>query len=356
MMGTTASQSTRRWPIRHLLATVALLLTAVGCAETGQPPPPASSPAPSPTTSVGTGRGVITDVSARVQPSVVKILTNGGNGSGVAYTADGLILTNEHVVHGSLAVQVSFADGQRVPGTVRATDAITDLALVQVDRTGLPAARFQPQLPAVGDLVIVIGSPLGFENSVTAGIVSGLHREIPGSAAETQALVDLIQTDAPISPGNSGGVVLDADGEVVGISEAYIPPQLGAVSLGFAIPAATATDVAEQLKRTGRVQHAFAGLAPASITRQLAAQLRLPTTDGAIVAAVVPGGPAATAGLRPGDIITAVDDAATRTPEEFLGALRRRGPGDTITVTFRRGDGSEQHARLVLTDRPAMSQ
>jgi S1-C subfamily serine protease len=353
----TASRRTGRWPIRHLLAATALLLTASGCAGTARPPSPASSaPASSSTASVGAGRGVITAVSARVQPSVVKILTNGGNGSGVAYTADGLILTNEHVVHGSPVVQVSFADGQRVPGTVRATDAITDLALVQVDRTGLPAARFQPQLPAVGDLVIVIGSPLGFENSVTAGIVSGLHREIPGSAAETQALVDLIQTDAPISPGNSGGVVLDADGEVVGISEAYIPPQVGAVSLGFAIPAATATDVAEQLKSTGRAQHAFAGLAPAPITPQLAAQLRLPTTDGAIVAAVVPGGPAATAGLRPGDIITAVDDASTRTPEEFLGALRRRAPGDTVTVTFRRGAGSEQHARLVLTDRPAMSQ
>jgi len=204
----------------------------------------------------------VPDIAVRVQPSVVTVLVEGGNGSGVVYSADGLILTNEHVVRGNEQVQIAFADGQRVAGVVEATDPVTDLALVEVRRRDLPAAKFDTALPRVGSLAVVLGSPLGFQNTVTAGVISGLHREIPGSAAQSQSLVDLIQTDAPISPGNSGGAVVDADGEVIGISEAYIPPQAGAVALGFAIPAATAVDVADQLQKTGRARHAFAGLAP----------------------------------------------------------------------------------------------
>ncbi|MBO0850312.1 MAG: trypsin-like peptidase domain-containing protein [Pseudonocardia sp.] len=346
-----AQPSRARWHGYLRVALVALLLGLVGCAGPAAPARPSA-----PGTPPQAGPGVIADVAARTEPSVVKILTSGGNGSGVVYGADGLVLTNEHVVRGAPALQVAFADGQRVPGTVRAEDAVTDLALVQVSRTGLPAARFQPRLPVVGELAIVIGSPLGFENSVTAGIVSGLHREIPGSTAETQALVDLLQTDAPISPGNSGGAVFNSAGEVIGISEAYIPPQVGAVSLGFAIPSATATDVAEQLKNTGRVRHAFAGFQPMSITPQVAAQLRLATTDGVIVAAVVPGGPAAQANLRPGDIVTGVDADQIRSPEDFVAALRRRGPGDTITLTVRSAGGAERRARLTLAERPALSE
>jgi serine protease DegQ len=332
------------------------LLLAAACttAPTTAPaaaPPTTSAPAPAP----GGSLADVPAVSAQLLPSVVKILTVGGNGSGVVYTADGLVLTNEHVVRGSPTVQIGFADGRRHPGTVRATDVVTDLALVQAERRDLPVARFQPGLPVVGALAIAIGSPLGFENSVTAGVVSGLHREIPGTAAETQALVDLIQTDAPISPGNSGGALVNARGEVIGISEAYIPPQAGAVSIGFAIPAATAIDVAEQLRTTGRARHAFAGLEPTQITPQIAAQLNLPGTDGVIVAATVPGGPAANAGVQPGDLILAVDAQPTRRPEDFLGALRRRAPGDTITVSVRGTDGRERTTQLTLTDRAAFS-
>ncbi|NIH82178.1 S1C family serine protease [Amycolatopsis viridis] len=334
------------WRVRvPAAAGAAVLLLLASCTS----PTPAPQP-PSPQVTAG-----VVGVASQAQPRVVKILTPGGNGSGVVYTADGLILTNEHVVRGASAVQVAFADGQRLGGTVRAADAVTDLALVAVSRTGLPPARFQAALPQTGELLIVIGSPLGFENSVTAGVVSGLHREIPGSAVETQALVDLIQTDAPISPGSSGGGVFNAGGEVVGISEAYIPPQAGAVSLGFAIPAATAVDVAEQLRTTGRARHAFAGLEPAQLTPQIAAQLRLSRSDGVIAAAIVPGGPAATAGLRPGDVITRVDDAVVATPEEFLVQLRRRDPGQVITLTFHGPDGRDVSASLTLTDRPGLS-
>jgi S1-C subfamily serine protease len=235
-------------------------------------------------------------------------------------------------------------------------DAVTDLALVQVDRRSLPAARFQSRLPTVGSLAVVVGSPLGFQNTVTAGIISGLHREIPGSAAESQALVDLIQTDAPISPGNSGGAVANAAGEVVGISEAYIPPQAGAVAIGFAIPAATVIDIAGQLQRSGRARHAFAGLEPAAITPQIASQLRLGSTDGMIVAGVVTNGPADQAGLRPGDIVTAIDSQRINTPEDFISALRQHGPGDTVTLKVHRPGESEREVRLTLVDHPATSQ
>jgi serine protease DegQ len=300
----------------------------------------------------GAGSAQIPDIAARLQPSVVTIFVGQGLGSGVVYTADGLILTNEHVVRGATAVQVGFADGSRVAGTVRATDAVTDLALVQADRTNLPVPKYQTILPRIGDLAVVIGSPLGFENTVTAGIVSGLHREIPGSAAEGQSLVELLQTDAAISPGNSGGAVVNGAGEVIGVSEAYIPPSAGAVSLGFAIPAATVVDVAEQLRTNGRAEHAFAGIEQAPITPQIANQLGLPNTDGAVVLSVVRAGPADQAGMRPGDVLTAFDGKPVRTPEDFLAALRPHRPGDVVTATVRRGTQTQQLS-LTLAGRPA---
>jgi S1-C subfamily serine protease len=159
----------------------------------------------------------------------------------------------------------------------------------------------------------------------------------------------------PISPGNSGGALLNGAGEVVGLSEAYIPPTAGAVSIGFAIAAATVLDVADQLQRTGRPSHAFAGLAPANITPDIAAQLGLPNTEGVIVSGVVPGGPAATAGLRPGDVVLSVDGQPTRSPEDFLAALRPHKPGDTVTLTLRDTDRAERDIKVTLTDRPATS-
>lgn len=351
------------WRIRVAAVGTTLALALVSGCTAGDSRSDQPSPTPSPTASVGGGAGQpsvpstggleqVPGVAARLEPSVVTVLVDGGQGSGVVYSKDGLILTNEHVVRGNTTTEIAFADGQRVAGRVKATDAVTDLALVQAERQNLPAATFQQQLPTVGSLAVVIGSPLGFEGSVTAGVISGLHREIPGSASQGQSLVDLIQTDAPISPGNSGGAVINAAGEVIGISEAYIPPQTGAVSLGFAIPAATAVDIAHQLNEDGRAEHAFAGLVPAPITEEIAAQLGLGSTDGVIVADVTSGGPAAKAGLQPGDVITAVDGEPTATPEDFLGVLRPHRPGDTLTLTVHRPGQAERKVELTVIDRP----
>lgn len=310
---------------------------------TAQPTPPTPGQATAgQAPGVPQGPADIPSIVSNVQPSVVTIFTNGGLGSGVVYSADGLILTNEHVVRGYTDVEVAFADGRRVAGTVRATDAISDLALVEAKRTGLPVAKFQSGLPRIGELAVVIGSPLGFENTATAGIISGLHREIPGSAASSQSLVDLIQTDAAISPGNSGGALVNGRGEVIGISEAYIPPQSGAVALGFAIPAATAVKVADQLREDGTADHAFIGLTLGEITPQIAERLGLPDTRGALALAVPDGGPAAKAGIRPGDVLVKLDGEELASPEDLLAALRARSPGQTVTVEFRRGTATQE--------------
>ncbi|MGM0929914.1 MAG: S1C family serine protease [Actinomycetota bacterium] len=293
----------------------------------------------------------IPEIVENVQPSVVTVFTDGGVGSGVVYSADGLILTNEHVVGDNPEVEVAFADGQRSAGEVVATDAVSDLALVRTDREGLPAAEFETSLPAIGELAVVIGSPLGFENTATAGIISGLHRAIPGSSSSSLALVDLIQTDAPISPGNSGGAVVNAQSQVVGISEAYIPPEAGAVSLGFAIPAATAKEVAEELLEDGTANHAFMGLAPATITAAMAERLGVPQAEGVVALSVTEGGPADEAGIRAGDVVLSVDGEALATAEDLLSVLRKHDPGDEVTVEVRRG-GDTSRVKVTLSDRP----
>jgi serine protease DegQ len=293
----------------------------------------------------------IPDVVRKMQTSVVTIVTGKGLGSGVVWSSDGVIVTNDHVVAGSKQVEVAFADGRRVSGTVGATDAITDLAVVRAKRTGLPAATFQRELPQVGDLAIAMGSPLGFENTVTAGVISGLHRQIPGSAQQTQSLVDLIQTDAAISPGNSGGALVNARGQVTGISEAFIPPSEGAVSIGFAIPGATVVDVVGQLLKTGHASHAFLGIQPGDLTPEIASELGVSATSGVVVLSVVSGGPAAKAGIQPGDVITAVNGKPVASVEDFLAILRNQSPGQAVTVTYLRGK-AKREAKVVLANRP----
>lgn len=296
----------------------------------------------------------IPDLVADVQPSTVSILRgDGGEGSGVIWSSDGIIVTNNHVIEGLREVTVAFADGQRVAGEVIATDPRTDLAVVQADRSGLPAATFADELPRVGSLALAIGNPIGFENSVSQGVVSGLHRSIPGSAQVSAALVDLIQTDAAISPGNSGGALVGESGEVIGVNVAYIPPnsQAGAVSLGFAIPAPTVTDVVAQLLEDGSAEHAYVGIRPATLTPQLAQQLSVDADAGVAVLAVQPGGPADEAGIEPGDVITEVEGSPVESAEDLLGALRELAPGDAVEMTVVRG-GDERQVDVTLGELP----
>ena len=336
----------RRWP--WVLASVAIGL--VGCGG-GSNKHSSTTPTAAPAAEASVLAGRIPQIVNQVEPQVVTVLTAGGVGSGVIFRSNGIILTNEHVVRGHSSVQIAFADGRREPGQVIAPDPDTDLALVRVDRSGLPAATFQPTLPRVGALAVVLGSPLGFEKSVTAGIVSGLHRSIPGSARESAALIDLMQTDAPISPGNSGGAVVDGQGRVIGISEAYIPPEQGAVAIGFAIPAATAVNIADQLLKNGRVLHAFIGIQPAELTPQLAQELGIGQASGVLVYGVTPGGPAAQAHIAPGDILVAIAGKPMTTAEDLFTALRQKRPGETVRLELVR-EGKRESVDVRLSDKP----
>ncbi len=300
----------------------------------------------------GADFGQIPAIVAQVEPSVVSVLLQNAQGSGVVWSADGIIVTNNHVVEGADKVTIAFADGSRTSGDVLATDPVSDLAVVKASRQNLPAATFADQLPPVGSLAIAIGNPLGFENSVTAGIISGTGRAIPGSAQDSPALVDLVQTDAAISPGNSGGALVGGDGRIIGINVAYIPPSASAVSIGFAIPAPTVKDVVRQLIDKGKVAHAYLGVQPAQLTPQIAEQFGIQADSGALLVDVVAGGPAAKAGLQPGDLVVAVDGKQVETVEDLLGALRKHAPGDKATVRILRA-GQERDVAVTLGDFPS---
>jgi serine protease DegQ len=286
----------------------------------------------------------IPNVAARVDPSVVTVVVaNRGLGSGVVYRTGGIVVTNQHVVGDAKKVEIELIDGTRTTADVVATDPDTDLAVLRAERKNLPPVVFQPVQPRVGEFVLAIGSPLGFQNSVTAGIVSGLGREIPGSASENgQALVDLLQTDAAISPGNSGGALVNGAGEIVGINEAYIPPSVGAVNLGFAIPAATAIDIVDQLLADGVATHPYLGINAATLTPEIADSLGLSVHEGVLVTGVAPKGPAANAGIMPGDVMVEFNGRPVRSAEEFLGELRGVRPGQTVTVKVVRGKETKE--------------
>jgi serine protease DegQ len=287
----------------------------------------------------------------RVEPAVVAVLTDAGQGSGVVWSADGVVVTNHHVVEGASGIELAFADGQRAAAEVVGSDPRTDLAVLRTRRSDLPPAVFADALPRVGELAIAIGNPLGFENTVTAGIISGLGRAIPGAAQEAPALIDLIQTDAAISPGNSGGALVDGRGQVVGINVAYIPPTAGAESLGFAIPSPTVRDIVTELLEKGEVRHAFFGIQPAPLTPEIARRFGLSADRGVLVLRVIEGSPAFDVGLQPGDVLERVGGKELNAVEDFLALLRARDPGDELEVVYVR-DGDERTVNVRLSERP----
>jgi serine protease DegQ len=343
---------------RRLVAASLTVLATVPACSPDRPAVPlqeeaSSAPAIAPPSAGidGAGFAVIPEVVAEVAPSVVAVLTTGGEGSGVVWDEDGIVVTNAHVVGAEEEVVVAFADGKRSPARVVAVDTVVDIAVLKAERDGLPAASFTDSLPRIGELAIAVGNPLGFENTVTAGVISGLQRAIPGSAAQTQSLVDLIQTDAAISPGNSGGALLNGRGEVVGINVAYIPPQARAVSIGFAIPAPTVVDVVTELLDDGEATHAFLGIQPAPVTAAIAERFGLERSEGVLVLDLSAGGPAQEAGVEPGDVIVAIGGADVDTVEDFLAALRGVEPGEQVPVTVVRGT-DEQVLEIEIGQRP----
>lgn len=333
----------RRW-VRQVLGTcIAGSLLLAGTACTPQPAGPSASAA----------AVSIPEIVKNVEPSVVTIRTPDGLGSGVVYKGDGTIVTDAHVVKDQRqqpfkTVRVQFADGSQADATVVGVDNPTDVAVIKAARTGLPAATFATAEPEVGSLVVVIGSPLGFDETVTSGIVSCLHRNMPPSQ-DSPAALDLLQTDAPISPGNSGGAVVGQDGKVIGLSEAYLPPSTGAVAIGFVTPARSVTDVADQLLQNGTVNHAQLGVVPRDLTPQIAQQFQLSATQGALVVEVSARGPAAQAGIAVGDIITSFAGTKITSSLDLLGALRQHEPGQTVDVTIQRGPDAKT-TRVTLGD------
>ncbi|CAA9474417.1 MAG: hypothetical protein AVDCRST_MAG02-4354 [uncultured Rubrobacteraceae bacterium] len=309
-------------------------------------------------------------VAAAVGPSVVQVNVQvsqqtplgtqegEGLGSGVIYRENGYIITNDHVVRGGSDITVAFADGSTEPAKVVGLDPTSEIAVLKVDRNNLPPASFKTQeLPIVGQLAVAIGSPAGFEATVTSGIVSAIGRDFPqelvgndGNAAK--ALSDLIQTDAAISPGNSGGALVDRDGNIIGINVAYLPPsQTGAVNLGFAIPADTAVSVADQLIETGEVTTPYLGVGTVPLPPEVAERFDLPVNSGALVQTVAQGSGAEEAGVRENDVITALEGAEIASYGDLFSTLRDYRPGDTVELTVVR-NGDERTLDVTLGERP----
>ncbi|MBN1629545.1 MAG: trypsin-like peptidase domain-containing protein [Thermoleophilia bacterium] len=280
-------------------------------------------------------------------------------GSGVIYHSDGMIITNNHVVTdavGDLAdeIMVTLTTGEKLPATVVGNDPLTDLAVIKVNPDfDLPVATFVTEPPEIGEYAVAIGSPLGYENSVSLGIVSGLDRSIDkAQGSEGIALNNLVQTDAPISPGNSGGALANASGQVIGINVAYEPPTTGAVSIGFAIPSVLVVKVADEIISTGKATHAYIGVGTLTIDSALQQQFNLSRSSGILVRSVTDNGPAGKAGILQGDIILEVDGEEMAESSDLLVAIRDRKPGDVVEVIIDR-DGREMTFSVTLEERPA---
>ena len=345
----------------------------------GRPTGTITSPAPNGRNipAVSAPIGTVEQVAAKVVPSVVKLETKLGRaseeGSGIVLSADGLILTNSHVVSATkvgvppgarepagpgdpsaapepgMNATVTFADGRTAPFTIVGTDPSSDIAVVRAEGvSGLtPISLGSSASLRVGQDVVAIGSPLGLEGTVTTGIVSALNRPVAagGDANNQNTVLDAIQTDAAINPGNSGGALVNMSGELVGINSAIATlggdspaAQSGSIGLGFAIPVDQAKRIADELISTGTASHASLGV---QVSNDV-------TAPGAKIVDVVKGGPAATAGLPSGVVVTKVDDRVIGSANALVAAVRSRAPGDRLTLTYIDPAGTSQTVQVTL--------
>jgi S1-C subfamily serine protease len=305
-------------------------------------------------------RGVSEDTIFGVQPGTA-------TGSGFVVDRDGTILTNAHVVEGASDVTVRFEErGEPVDADVKGRDPSTDVAVLKVDPDDVKGLRPLPlgdsKAVRVGDPVVAIGNPFGFTRTVTTGIVSALQRQI--TAPNGFPIRNVIQTDASVNPGNSGGPLLDADGRVIGInSQIATGGGRGSVGIAFAVPIDTAKSLLPKLKRGGKIERAYLGVNMLDVSDQLADDLNLPVKRGALIQTVEPDGPADDAGLRGGrtqvgeevvaggDLIVKVEGKDVRSGEDVADAIADKEAGDTIEVEYYRGD-DRKTAKVKLGERP----
>jgi putative serine protease PepD len=314
-------------------------------------------------------------VADEVLPSVVTIQATastggatgstggGGTGSGEVIRTDGYIVTNNHVISVAAnggSVRVLFGNGQSEPATIVGRDPLTDLAVLKVEpgpELKVIALGSSDSL-RIGQPVVALGSPLGLTGTVTAGIVSALDRtvHVPGENDRSALLVSAVQTDAAINPGNSGGALTNCDGELIGVptAGAAIPSRSGgatggSIGLGFAIPVDLVTKIADELISTGRVSHAYFGLQTVPLPPSQAT--RAGVSEGLFVVALAPGGPAATAGLAQGDVITSIDGEPAKSNVQLETLTVTKRAGDTVAVEYER-DGQSKQATITLGVQP----
>lgn len=274
-----------------------------------------------------------------------------GLGSGVIASADGYILTNNHVIEAADQIEVALNDGRKFSAQLVGRDPETDLAVLQISAdTPLPAITFaQADTLNVGDVVLAIGNPFGVGQTVTMGIVSALQRNHLGIST----FENFIQTDAAINPGNSGGALVNGDGALVGINAAIYSRSGGSLGIGFAIPVEFARDVMEQIIRTGRVTRGWIGVEIEDLSPEQAASFGLPNTRGALISGVMRGGPADQAGIRPGDVLTAIADQDIEDTQRMLEQIAALPPGEQARFTLLR-QGRAYQAKVRIGRRPTI--
>ena len=264
-------------------------------------------------------------------------------GSGVIVSAEGYILTNNHVVESADEIDVALADGRTAAAKVVGTDPETDLAVIKINLPNIPAIKLgKPDDTKVGDVVLAIGNPFGVGQTVTMGIISALGR----NNLTDNAFQNFIQTDAAINPGNSGGALVDINGNLLGINTAIYSQSGGSVGIGFATPVSTVKAVMEQIISQGQVVRGWIGVEPQDITPELAESFGLKQKSGAIIAGVIRGGPADKAGMKPGDILVSIAGKPVRDTTEMLNLVAQLKPGNTAKITVVR---NKQEPTLEVT-------
>ena len=348
-----------------------------------QPEPPRAPPAERPAAPRGEAILSYSEAAGRATPAVVNIFTTktaraqqdhpllgdpmfrrffgdqfdqrqqtSSLGSGVIATADGYVLTNQHVIDAADEIEVLLADGMRAKAKLVGADSETDLAVLRIDMKDLPAIEFgNADAAKIGDVVLAIGNPFGVGQTVTMGIISALGRTQLG----INTFENFIQTDAAINPGNSGGALVDSDGRLLGINTAIYSRTGGSLGIGFAIPVSTVRQVMDQIVATGSVTRGYIGVEPQDLTPELAEAFRLPRREGAIIAGVMRGGPADRAGVRVGDILVDVDGKPVSDTASMLNLIAQLAPGSTVQFRFLR-DARQIEVPIKIGKRPTPGQ